>query len=196
MDKVVIEVPKGKVAEVTKLADENVLVTFKNVEHWKLIKNVDDACNYLRKEGICEDLVHEYEYALHGSYSEVVAAYRVVVAALTNNDKCHLLIWERWIPLVEFCKPGNEKNCYGREIIGFIESEGKKFIVVGGRAIRNPYYTGIGNFFSAEGVSSGYSISSLTASSKEIAEHISKYFGRLFCEFRYGGVNRNWKWIN
>ena len=32
-------------------------------------------------------------------------------------------------------------------------------------------------------------------SSKEIAEHISTYFGKLLFEILYGGTNCDWKWI-
>lgn len=35
-----------------------------------------------------------------------------------------------------------------------------------------------------------------SVSRREIAEHISKYFGRLLFEVHYGGVNCDWKWIN
>ena len=47
MDKVVIEVPQGQVAKVNKQADGNVLVTFENVEHWKLIKSVDEVYSWI-----------------------------------------------------------------------------------------------------------------------------------------------------
>ena len=101
MAKIEIEVPKGKIGTVTKQENGNMLVTFEDVEHWKRIKSVDDACAYLRKKGICENLLKEYEYALSGSYTEKVAAYRIVVAALTNNEERHLTTGERWYPVVQ-----------------------------------------------------------------------------------------------
>lgn len=196
MDKVVIEVPKGQIAKVNKQADGNVLVTFENVEHWKLIKSINDAIQYLASNCMCLNLLEEYQNAPSNSYTETLAAYRIVVAALTNNEERHLTTGERWFPVVQFRKPGKEENCWGKEIIGTIESEGQKFTVVGGRAY-NGAYAGLGGFDSDDAVSvSWYSVGFRSVSRREIAEHISKYFGRLLFEVHYGGVNCDWKWVN
>lgn len=196
MDRVVIEAPNGQVAKVNKQADGNVLVTFENVEHWKLIKSIDDAIQYLCNRYMYSDLLEEYHSAPSGSYTEKLAAYRIVVAALTNNEERHLTTGERWYPIVQFCKPGTEKNCYGSEIIGSIESEGQKFTVVGGHA-NDGAGTGLGVFGSGYAVSySWISVGFQSVSRCEIAEHISKYFGRLLFEVHYGGVNCDWKWVN
>lgn len=196
MDKVVIEVPKGQIAKVNKQADSNVLVTFETVEHWKLIKSLSDAIDYLLTRGMCSDLLEEYNAAPRNSYTEKLAAYRIVVAALTNNEERHLTTGERWYPAVQFCKPGKEKNCWGSEIIGTIESEGQKFTVVGGSAT-NGALAGLGFFDSNSGVSHSYAtIGFRSVSSEQIAIHISKYFGRLLFDIHYGGVNCDWKWVN
>lgn len=196
MDKVVIEVPQGQVAKVNKQADGNVLVTFENVEHWKLIKDVDKAVKYLASKCMCLDLLEEFQNAPSGSYTEKLAAYRIVVAALTNNEERHLTTGERWYPIVQFCKPGKEENCWGKEIIGSIESEGQKFTVVGGGAYDGTY-AGLGGFHSIYGVSYSYAnIGFRSVSSEEVAKHISKYFGKLLFEVHYGGTNCDWKWIN
>lgn len=196
MDKVVIEVPQGQVAKVNKQADGNVLVTFENVEHWKLIKNVDDAVKYLASKCMCIDLIEEFQNAPSGSYSEKLTAYRIVVAALTNNEKRHLTTGERWYPVVQFCKPGKEKNCWGNKVIGTIESEGQRFTVVGGYAA-DGVGAGLGYFTSGLGVSnSAANVGFRSVSQREIAEHISKYFGRLLFEVHYGGVNCNWEWVD
>lgn len=196
MDKVVIEVPQGQVAKVNKQADGNVLVTFENVEHWKLITSVYDAVKYLESKCMCIDLIEELQNAPSGSYSEKLAGYRIVVAALTNNEKRHLTTGERWYPVVQFCKPGKEENCWGKEIIGSIESEGQKFTVMGGGATYGAY-AGLGNFHSYYGVSDSHRhFSFQSVSRREIAEHISKYFGRLLFEIHYGSVNCDWKWVN
>lgn len=196
MNKVVIEVPNGQVAKVNKQADGNVLVTFENVEHWKLIKTVKDACNYLSEKGICRDLIEDYHNAPSGSYIEKIAIYRIVVAALTDNEERHLTTGERWYPAVQFCKPGKEIKCHGSEIIGTIESEGQKFTVVGGHAAYGAL-AGLGAFHSDYAVSYSWStVGFRSVSRREIAEHISKYFGRLLFEVHYGGVNCNWIWID
>lgn len=196
MDKIVIEVPQGQTAKVNKQADGNVLVTFENVEHWKFIKSVDDAVKYLASKCMCLDLLEEFQNAPSGSYSEKLAAYCIVVAALTNNEERHLTTGERWFPVVQFCKPGKEENCWGREIIGTIESEGQKFTVVSGSA-HDGAGAGLGYFHSSHGVSDSWHVVGFrSVSRREIAEHISKYFGRLLFEVHYGGVNCDWKWIN
>ncbi len=196
MDKVVIEVPEGQLAKVNKQANGNVLVTFENVEHWKLIKDVDKAIKYLASKCMCLDLLEEFQNAPSGSYSEKLAAYRIVVAALTDNEERHLTTGERWYPVVQFCKPGKEKNCYGSEILGTIKSEGQEFTVVGGSAYDGSD-AGLGSFGSFGAVSYSWAgVGFRSVSRSEIAEHISKYFGRLLFEIDYIGVNCNWKWVN
>lgn len=195
MNTVTINIPEGKVAKVAKNKD-NVLITFENTEHWKNIKTFDDALKYLIENNMCNGLLNEYDATKLDSYSEKLCMYRIVVAALTNNEERHLTTGERWYPIIQFCKPGKEKKCYGSEIIGTIESEGQKFTVVGGRA-DNGAHAGLGHFHSYDGVSySWFTVGFRSVSRREIAEHISKYFGRLLFEVHYGGVNCDWKWID
>lgn len=196
MDKVTINVPNGEVAKIIEQIDGNILITFEPKEHWKSIKSVEDALRYLNPRHICDDLIYEYYNALKDSYSEKLIEYRIVVAALTNNEESHLTTGERWFPVVQFCKPGREKNCYGREIIGTIESEGQKFTVVGGGA-NHGAYAGLGHFYSDDAVSHSWNnVGFRSVSRREIAEHISKHFGRLLFEVHYGGVNCNWEWVD
>lgn len=195
MDKIEIEIPDGKTAKVDKQDDGNILIIFKD-EYWKRIKNVGDAVRYLLSHSMCPDLIMERERVPSGSYIEKIAAYRIVVAALTNNEVHHLTTGEKWIPVVQFCKPGKERNCYGSEIIGSIESDGQRFTVVSGCA---NYSTsaGLGSFDSQAGVSySRTDIGFRVVFDCEIAKHISKYFGRLLFDIIYGGVNCDWEWVD
>ena len=196
MAKVEIEVPNDKIANVDYQSNGNVLVTFKDIEHWKLIKSVDDAVKYLASKCMCIDLIEECQNAPSGSYSEKLAAYRIVVAALTNNEERHLTTGERWFPVVQFCKPGKEKNCWGNKVVGTIESEGQRFTVMSGHAARNAA-AGLGYFSLAGGVSdSGALIGFRSVSRREIALHISEYFGALLFDIHYGGLNCSYKWVN
>lgn len=193
MAKVEIEVPDGKTANVDYQSNGNILVTFE--DNWKLIKSVDDAVEYLISKCMCINLIEEFWNAPSESYSKKLAAYRVVVAALTNNEKRHFITGERWFPVVQFCKPGKERNCWGNKIIGTIESEGQHFTVVGGNALYDLH--GLGYFDSYNGISDCKThISFQSVSRREIAKHISEYFGRLLFEVHYGGVNCDWKWID
>ena len=187
-----IEVPDGM-----KATWENGTIKYIPDEpHWKKITTFKDAllyvCNYLPE---CEDLINSYRNTVVGSFEYKIACYRIVVAALTNNEKCYLTTGERWYPVIEFCRPKDKDNCWGTTLIGTIESEGVKYSVLGGYAILGSG-TGLGYFSSSNGVSHSFTgIGFHSVSSEEIAKHISTYFGKLLFEIHYGGTNRNWKWV-
>lgn len=187
-----IEVPDGK-----KAIWENGAIRFvPDGPHWKHITTFADALiyvsNYLPE---CEDLLISYHKTISGSYEHSVVCYRIVVAALTNNEKRHLTTGDKWYPVVQFCRPKDKENCWGDALIGTIESEGVRYSVVGGYA-DNGAYAGLGDFDSADGVSySDESVGFRSVSSKEIAQHISTYFGKLLFDVCYGGTNCGWKWV-
>ena len=56
---------------------------------------------------------------------------------------------------------------------------------------------GLGCVNSRSGLSTNiYSyVSVLQVSSKEVAEHLSTYFGKLIFEVMYGGSNCDWEWV-
>ena len=187
-----IEVPDGK-----KAVWENGAIRFvPEGPHWKRIITVYDALVYVRKYlPECEDLLTSYNHTISGSYEHSVVCYRIVVAALTNNEKRHLTTGDKWYPIVQFCRPKDKKNCWGDTLIGTIESEGVRYSVVGGDA-HNGASAGLGDFYSAGGVSiSDTTIGFRSVSSKEIAQHISTYFGKLLFDVCYGGTNCDWKWV-
>lgn len=200
MAKVEIEIPDGRIADITKNGDK-VIVTFKEENLLDNLKDIDSVIRYISK--LCDsgvewayNLWKEYQATVEESYSEEICLYRMVVAALTNNEERSLTTGERWFSVVQFCKPGKEKNCWGREIIGAIESEGQKYTVVGGGAAYGSA-AGLGDFYSNPGVSYSHAtVGFRSVSSKEVAEHISKYFGRLLFDIHYGGTNCNWEWVN
>lgn len=186
-----IEVPEGK-----KAIWKDGQIRFVSVESWKDITTFKQALEYLKKNNLREDLIRCYNSLLCDDYAESVIKYQIVVAALTNNEKRHLTTGDRWYPTVQFCRPKDKKNCWGNEVVGTIESEGERYLVVGGCAYRSGH-AGLGHFHSHDGVSLSYaSVGIRSVSSQEIAEHISKYFGRLLFEIHYGGMNCDWKWID
>ena len=187
-----IEVPDGK-----KAVWENGVIKFvPEVPHWKSITTFNDALIYVRDYlPECEDLLISYNKSALNSYERKVVSYRIVVAALTNNEKRHLTTGDKWYPVVQFCLPKDKNNCWGNVLIGTIESEGEKYSVVGGDATSD-VYAGLGGFDSSSGVSNSSAIVGFrSVSSKEIAQHISTYFGKLLFEVHYGGTNCDWKWI-
>lgn len=188
-----IEVPDGKEA----IWEDGTIKFVSNEPHWKSITSWGKAFKYV-KENLpeCAFLIKAYMDAELGSYEAKILAYRIVVAALTNNEKRHLTTGDKWYPVVQFCRPENKKNCWGDVLIGTIESEGEKYSVVGGSAY-NGSQAGLGLFGSADGVSlSAADVGFRSVSSKEIAEHISTYFGGLLFEVHYRGTNCDWKWVD
>lgn len=187
-----IEVPDGK-----KAVWENGTVRFVQEDpHWKSITTLADALTYVRNYlPECEDLLTSYTRAMPGSYEFDVVCYRIVVAALTNNEKRHLTTGNKWYPVVQFCRPKDKNNCWGNVLIGTIESEGARYSVVGGYADGGAD-AGLGYFVSDDGVSGSLTaVGFRSVSSKEIAQHISTYFGKLLFDVHYGGTNCDWKWV-
>ena len=187
-----IEVPDGK-----KAVWENGTIRFVQEDpHWKSITTFGDAFTYVKNYlPECRDLLTLYNKSRCGSYEFIVVCYRIVVAALTNNEKRHLTTGNKWYPMVQFCSPESRNNCWGSVWIGTIESEGVRYSVMGGYALDGSF-VGLGDFGSSSSVSLSYgSVGIRSVSSKEIAQHISTYFGKLLFDVCYGGTNCDWKWI-
>ena len=161
-----------------------------------IIKTPANALSYLKKKHLCPELIQEYVSAPAGSYSAKLTSYRIVVAALTSNEERHLATGGRWYPLIQFCIPGKEKNCWGSKIIGQIEADGKTYNVVGGGASYGGA-AGLGGFHSCYGVSYSHAdVGFRSVSSERVAKYLSEQFGRLLFEIHYGGTNCNWKWLS
>lgn len=188
-----IEIPDGKVEKISRDGD-TISIKFVDADICERVKTLDDAIKIAKKS--YPELYKKWENADSDSYEENLYAYRMVVAVLTNNEKNHLVSGDRYIPYVDFYDPGKEKNCGGKTIVGHIESEGRKFTVVGGYAYTGGL-AGLGLFHSYYGVSfSAAPVGFRSVSSRKIAEHISKYFGRLVFDLMYGESNCDYKWID
>lgn len=185
-----IEVPDGK-----KAVWKDGRVVFEDVDTMESIKTIEDAAKFLADKRICEDILDSLSRLPKDSFEWKIAAYRAVVMAVTHNEKRHLTTGERWFPTIEFCRPGNLRNCYGNIIVGQIKSEGEEFDVVGGCA-RHGTGVGLGYFYSSDGMSYSYAtVGFRSVGSKKAALYISKQFGKLLFEVSYGGTNCNWRWI-
>lgn len=187
-----IEVPDGMKA----IWENGTIKYVPNEPHWKKITTFQDALHYVYNYlPDCGDLIDSYNNTIPASFEYNVVCYRIVVAALTNNEKRSLTTGDKWYPTVQFCRPKDKNNCWGNVLIGTIESEGERYSVVGGYAA-NGANAGLGSFDSGNGVSySNAAIGFQSVPSKEIAEHISTYFGRLLFEIHYGSTNCDWKWV-
>ena len=82
----------------------------------------------------------------------------------------------------------SEINSGKMEVIGKIKSEGEEYNVLGGGA-NNGGSAGLGSFLSNTGVGYAGAIAGfLGCATKEIAEHLGKYFGMLIIEAKYGDM--------
>ena len=74
------------------------------------------------------------------------------------------------------------------EIIGRIKNEGREYNVLGGGADTGGY-AGLGYFVSSSGVGlTDANVGFLGCANKEIAQHLSRYFGMLITEAKYGDM--------
>lgn len=185
-----IEVPDGK-----KAIWKDGRVVFEDVDTMESIKTIEDAVHFLADKRICEDILDSLYRLPKYSFEWKIAAYRAVVAAVTYNEQRNLTTGECWFPIIEFCRPGKLKNCYGDIIVGRIKSEGKEFDVVGGSASGGTT-RGLGGFCLNIGVSRAWVMLGFrSVGSKKAARYISKQFGKLLFEVSYGGTNCDWRWM-
>ena len=184
-----IEVPEGKKAII-----EGSHIRYIDIEYWKSIKTFDDALDYCCGHSSLSDFTIAYE-TTSTDYEEKVAQLRLVIAALTNNEKLSLTSGTIYYPVLQFYKadyPGLVTS--SKDIIGTIITEGKRYVVASNTA-HTTCLQGLGDFppdchFSS--VSTGINIG---IPSKEIADHLTKYFGKLLFEVMYGMCNCEWEWV-
>lgn len=80
-----------------------------------------------------------------------------------------------------------ELNSGRVKVIGKIKSEGEEYNVLGGDADYGG--AGLGNFYSYYGVGhADASLGFIGCANKEIAKHLSRYFGMLITEAKYGDL--------
>lgn len=186
-----IEVPEGK-----KAVWENNQIKFVDVEqHWESIKTFDDAYEYCRNHINLSEYITYYDNTVENTYEEKIAKLRLVIAALTNNEKLSLIKGDLLYPVIQFCTEHDIKKCSGNKIIGKIKTEGKEYLVVGG-SVNDGSNSGLGYVYAYHGLFySRTSVGFSCVSSRKIAEHLSTYFGKLIFEVMYGGSNCDWEWV-
>ena len=184
-----IEVPEGKKAII-----EGNQIKYVDVEHWKSIKTFDDALDYCCDHSSLSDFAIAYK-TTGTDYEEKVAQLRLIIAALTNNEKLSLTNGSVYYPALQLYKADYSGSIIGKDIIGTIITEGEKYIVASITA-HTTCLQGLGEFTSNcpfSSVSIGINIG---MPSKEIADHLTKYFGKLLFEVMYGMCNCEWEWAH
>ena len=185
-----IEVPEGK-----KAVWKNGKIEFIDAEpHWKSIKTFNDAFWYCDNDENLTEYITNYSPASADTYGEKVAELRLVIAALTNNEKLSLISGFVYYPALQLYKADYSKLAISENIIGTIITEGERYVVAAITA-HTTCLQGFGGFPPAchfSSVSTGINIG---LPSKEIADHLTKYFGKLLFEVMYGMCNCEWEWV-
>ena len=185
-----IEVPEGK-----KAIWKNSKIEFIDAEpYWKSIKTFDDAFWHCDNDEYLEEYVTNYSHALADTYENKVAKLRLVIAALTNNEKLSLTSGTVYYPALQFYKADYSEPIIGKDIIGTIITEGERYVVTSITA-QTTYLKGLGEFTSDCSLSSVSTGINIGVPSKEIADHLTKYFGKLLFEVMYGMCNCEWEWV-
>lgn len=165
---------------------------------WKEIKTVSQALDYCKKYFNKESasLLINLGCLDEQDYEYWIVLYRLIVMAITDNEKVSLTEGSRYYPYVQFCRLGKEKNCWGDTTVGYISYNGNTYAVVGCDA-HDGSEAGLGYFNSGDGVShSNANFGFRSVSLLEKAQHISKYFGKVVFYVMYGGTNCDWKWVD
>lgn len=183
-----IEVPEGKQAII-----EGNQIRYIDIEYWKSIKTFDDALHYCYDYPPLNQFVEEYDLA-GTNYAVSVAKLRLIIAALTNNAKLSLTSGTIYYPILQFYKADYSGVVISKDIIGTIITEGERYVVASTTA-RTTCLQGLGDFPSGCHFSSASTGINIGLPSKEIADHLTKYFGKLLFEVVYGMCNCEWEWV-
>lgn len=189
-----IEVPVGKKA----VWENNQIIFVDSEAHWESITTFKDAMEYCRKSKELSHFIDNFLSCPAFSYERTVAALRLVIAALTDNEKLSLGSGDLYYPVVQLSDMNDVKYIYNHlpnRMIGKVKIEGKEYAVIGGYSV-SKYTDNFGyiNLYKDDAFS-GASVAFLKVSSKKIAEHLSIYFGKLIFEVMYGGSTYDWIWI-
>ena len=74
------------------------------------------------------------------SYERTVAALRLVIAALTDNERLSLVSGDLYYPVVQLSDMNDVKYIYNHlpnRMIGKVKIEGKEYAVIGGYSVQN-----------------------------------------------------------
>lgn len=133
------------------------------------IKSFTDATNEM---GVCLAT-----YMRENQSIESLSRLQLIIDALNEGHKFNLLTGTVWYPWVRFFRMKSVPK--DAEVIGHFRYQGEKFALVGGSANYGGY-SGLGFFYSADGVGFARSlVGMLACKSEEIAKYVSTQFGKL-----------------
>ena len=165
--------------------------------NFRLVKTLEDACNALDLNYIC--VVKEADSIANFSKSSAAMfKLNIVKKALNLNRDLHFTNGPKksyiYYPFNLLVSDGStyyeeELNSGEMEIIGKIKVEGEEYNILGGKTSTIEYF-GLGSFGSNFGVGYAYTdVGFIGCANKEIAQHLSRYFGMLITEAKYGDLD-------
>lgn len=165
--------------------------------NFRLVKTLEDACNALDLDYKC--VVKEADSIANFSKSSAAMfKLNIVKKALNLKQDLHLTKDPKksyiYYPCNILVSEGStfyeeELNIGKMEIIGKIKVEGEEYNILGGKTSTIEYF-GLGNFFCYGTVGNAdANFAFLGCASKEIAEHLGKYFGMLITEAKFGDLD-------
>lgn len=164
---------------------------------FKDIKTFEDACKVL---GInTEVFFDDGEYVLKRTpASKALVRLNIIRQALNKGYKMSLTKGDVYYPQIRFVTQNstyyNSKLKSGIKKVAKFEVDDEEYDLMGGITTYGSN-SGLGDFYSYNGVGlSGAYIGFLSCATKEIAEHMSKYFAKEIFEAMYSDFI-NFKWI-
>ena len=165
--------------------------------NFRLVKTLEDACNALDLNYIC--VVKEADSIANFSKSSAAMfKLNIVKKALNLNRDLHFINGPKksyiYYPFNLLVSDGStyyeeELNSGEMEIIGKIKVEGEEYNILGGKTSTIEYF-GLGNFFCYGNVGKAdANFAFLGCASEEIAQHLSRYFGMLITEAKFGDLD-------
>lgn len=154
-------VPDKKIAKIEHLNSGDIHISFEEA-NFDYITTFKDAYNYLKDNNIKSDLRDEYDFSYKGSYANLVAQFRIVIAALTHAANISFASKENILLSTQVTMGVGKK-------IGVLK---------------------IGQDYTICGIASKIPVdfsnpSLFLVPSKKIADHIFKYFKDLFLKIYY-----------
>ena len=174
---------------------DNVNKTFDTYK--ESLTTMENIVKFAKDNDLYTDTVNKYEVFEEGSYEKNLYAYRLIVAVLTEDEKNSLVKGDCYYPCVRFYTGRGYYSPGCDEVkIGTIISDGTSYLVGGGDAYKGSY-VGLGGFNSHYAVSNSWpDVGFRSVSRREIAEFISRHFGKIVFDLMYGCANCDYRWVD
>lgn len=163
-------------------------------EAFKNIKTFEDACYVVMLSPYTESKLIE-EIAKISKASAAAYKLNIIRKALNKGKKMSFTKGTIWYPYTPAVLPRNSycRDSYEVEVAK-VKIGCDTFTLLGGGADFGTY-AGLGYFYSHDGVADSYAdVGFLGCATKEIAQHMGKYFGKEIFEAKYGDTV-DFEWV-